>query len=91
MSMMENLEKAIEGSKGYENTFFLTLTDENNQPVTNVKPTFVMGENNILGTYDEENQGYWFTIPAELAYGSYMYNVTVDGETLQFNDKIRFK
>lgn len=91
MSMMENLEKAIEGSKGYENTFFLTLTDENNQPVTNVKPTFVMGEYNILGIYDEQNQGYWFTIPAELAYGSYMYNVTVDGETLQFNDKIRFK
>lgn len=91
MSMMENLEKAIEGSKGYENTFFLTLTDENNQPVTNVKPTFVMGEYNILGTYDAENQGYWFTIPAELAYGQYMYNVTVDGETLQFNDKIRFK
>lgn len=91
MSMMENLEKAIEGSKGYDNTFFLTLTDENNQPVTNVKPAFVMGEYNILGTYDEENQGYWFTIPAELAYGSYMYNVTVDGETLQFNDKIRFK
>ena len=91
MSMMENLEKAIEGSKGYENTFFLTLTDESGQPVTNVKPAFVMGEYNILGTYDEENQGYWFTIPAELAYGSYMYNVTVDGETLQFNDKIRFK
>lgn len=91
MSMMENLEKAIEGSKGYDNTFFLTLTDENNQPVTNVKPTFVMGEYNILGIYDEQNQGYWFTIPAELAYGSYMYNVTVDGETLQFNDKIRFK
>ena len=91
MSMMENLEKAIEGSKGYDNTFFLTLTDENDQPVTNVKPTFVMGEYNILGTYDKENQGYWFTIPAELAYGSYMYNVTVDGETLQFNDKIRFK
>ena len=91
MSMMENLEKAIEGSKGYENTFFLTLTDENNQPVKNVKPTFVMGEYNIPGIYDEENQGYWFTIPAELAYGSYMYNVTVDGETLQFNDKIRFK
>ena len=91
MSMMENLEKAIEGSKGYENTFFLTLTDENDQPVKNVKPAFVMGEYNILGIYDEENQGYWFTIPAELAYGSYMYNVTVDGETLQFNDKIRFK
>ena len=91
MSMMENLEKAIEGSKGYENTFFLTLTDENNQPVKNVKPTFVMGEYNILGIYDEENQGYWFTIPAELSYGQYMYNVTVDGETLQFNDKIRFK
>ena len=91
MSMMENLDKAIDGSEGYENTFFLTLTDENNQPVKNVKPTFVMGEYNILGIYDEENQGYWFTIPAELAYGSYMYNVTVDGETLQFNDKIRFK
>lgn len=91
MSMMENLEKAIEGSKGYDNTFFLTLTDENNQPVKNVKPAFVMGEYNILGTYDEENQGYWFTIPAELAYGQYMYNVTIDGETLQFNDKIRFK
>ena len=91
MSMMENLEKAIEGSKGYENTFFLTLTDENNQPVKNVKPAFVMGEYNILGIYDEENQGYWFTIPAELAYGQYMYNVTIDGETLQFNDKIRFK
>ena len=91
MSMMENLEKAIEGSKGYENTFFLTLTDENNQPVKNVKPTFVMGEYNILGTYDEQNEGYWFTIPAELAYGQYMYNVTIDGETLQFNDKIRFK
>ena len=91
MSMMENLEKAIEGSKGYENTFFLTLTDKNNQPVKNVKPTFIMGEYNILGIYDEENQGYWFTIPAELAYGQYMYNVTIDGETLQFNDKIRFK
>lgn len=91
MSMMENLDKAIDGSEGYENTFFLTLTDENNEPVKNVKPTFVMGEYNILGTYDEENKGYWFTIPAELAYGSYMYNVTVDGETLQFNDKIRFK
>nr|DAO03832.1 MAG TPA: hypothetical protein [Caudoviricetes sp.] len=91
MSMMENLEKAINGSKGYENTFFLTLTDENNETVKNVKPTFVMGEYNILGTYDEENQGYWFTIPAELAVGSYMYSVTVDGETLMFPDKIRFK
>ena len=91
MSMMENLDKAIDGSKGYDNTFFLTLTDENNQPVKNVKPTFVMGEYNILGTYDEENKGYWFTIPAELAHGQYMYNVTIHGETLQFNDKIRFK
>lgn len=91
MSMMENLDKAIDGSKGYENTFFLTLTDENNETVKNVKPTFVMGEYNILGTYDEENQGYWFTIPAELAVGSYMYSVTVDGETLMFPDKIRFK
>ena len=91
MSMMENLDKAIDGSKGYDNTFFLTLTDENNQPVKNIKPTFVMGEYNILGIYDEENQGYWFTIPAELAYGSYMYNVTVDDETLMFPDKIRFK
>lgn len=91
MSMMENLHHAINGSKGYENTFFLTLTDENNETVKNVKPTFVMGEYNILGTYDEENQGYWFTIPAELAVGSYMYSVTVDGETLMFPDKIRFK
>lgn len=91
MSMMENLEKAIDGSEGYENTFFLTLTGEDNQPVKNIKPIFVMGKYNILGTYDEENQGYWFTIPAELSFGSYMYNVTVDGETLQFNDKIRFK
>lgn len=91
MSMMENLEKAIDGSEGYENTFFLTLTDENDEPVKNVKPIFAMGKYNILGTYDEENQGYWFTIPAELSFGSYMYNVTVDGETLQFNDKIRFK
>lgn len=91
MSMMENLHHAINGSEGYENTFFLTLTDENNETVKNVKPTFVMGEYNILGTYDEENQGYWFTIPAELAVGSNMFNVTVDGETLMFSDKIRFK
>lgn len=91
MSMMENLEKAINGSEGYENTLFLTLTDENNEPVKNVKPLFVMGKYNILGTYDEENEGYWFTIPAELAVGSNMFNVTVDGETLMFSDKIRFK
>lgn len=91
MSMMEWKEKAIDGSKGYDNTFFLTLTNENDEPVKNVKPIFVMGEYNILGTYDEENQGYWFTIPAELSFGSYMYNLTVDGETLQFTDKIRFK
>lgn len=91
MSIMENLHYAINGSEGYDNTFFLTLTDENNESVKNVKPTFVMGEYNILGTYDEENQGYQFTIPAELAHGSYMYNVTVDGETLMFPDKIRFK
>ena len=91
MSMMENLEKAFNCSKGYENSFFLTLTDENKEPVKNVKPIFVMGKYNILGTYDEENQGYWFTIPAELAYGSFMYNIIVDGETLMFSDKIRFK
>lgn len=91
MSMMENLHQAINGSKGYENTLFLELTDENGEKVKNVNPIFVMGKYNILGTYDEENQGYWFTIPAELSFGSYMYNVTVDGETLMFPDKIRFK
>ena len=51
---------------------------------------FKMGEYNILGNYDEENECYWFTIPADLAVGSYMYNITVDGETLKFPDKIRF-
>ena len=91
MSMMENLEKAIDGSEGYDNTLFLELTDENGEKVKNANPIFVMKGNKIQGTYDEENQGYWFTIPAELAYGSNMYRVTVDGETLMFPDKIRFK
>lgn len=91
MSMMENLHHAINGSEGYDNTFFLELTDENGEKVKNVNPIFVMKGNKIQGTYDEENQGYWFTIPAELAVGSNMFNVTVDGETLMFSDKIRFK
>lgn len=91
MSMMEWKEKSIDGSKGYENTFFLTLTNNDGELVKDAKATFKMGEYNILGTYDEEDEGYWFTIPAELSFGSYMYNLTVDGETLQFTDKIRFK
>lgn len=91
MSMMEWKEKSIDGNKGYENTFFLTLTNNDGELVKDAKATFKMGEYNILGTYDEEDEGYWFTIPAELSFGSYMYNLTVDGETLQFTDKIRFK
>jgi len=91
MAKMDNMQGAILGSSGYDNTFALTLTDDNGEPVSDVKAMFKMGEYNILGNYDEENECYWFTIPAELAVGSYMYNVTVDGETLQFTDKIRFK
>ena len=50
----------------------------------------MIGDTPILGTYDEENECYWFTIPAELTEKNAFYNITVEGETLQFPDKIRF-
>ena len=81
---------AILASKGYDNTFFLILTYDDQTPVKNAKANLMIGDTPILGTYDEENECYWFTIPAELTEKNAFYNVTVEGETLQFPDKIRF-
>lgn len=81
---------AILASKGYDNTFSLTLTYDDGSAVQDAEAILKVGEYNILGTYDEENECYWFTIPAELTYENQFYNVTVEGETLIFPDKIRY-
>lgn len=88
--MMEYLSGAINGSSGTDNIFSVVLTNENDEPVKNVNAVLNIGKNSIAGSYDEENKCYWFTIPADMAIGSYLYNISVDGETLQFPDKIRF-
>lgn len=88
---MENMQGAIIGSQGYDNTFAITLTNDSGEVVKDVKAMFHMRDYNILGVFDEENECYWFTIPAELAYGSYLYNITIDDEPLIFPDKIRFR
>ena len=87
---MEYDSGAIMASKGYDNTFSITPTHDDGTVVENAKAVLKFGEYNILGTYDEEGKCYWFTIPAELTYENQFYNVTVEGETLQFPDKMRF-
>lgn len=81
---------AILASKGYDNTFSLTLTHDDGSAVQDAEAILKVGEYNILGTYNEENECYWFTIPAELTYKNAFYNVLVDGETLYFPDKMRY-
>ena len=81
---------AILASKGYDNTFSLTPTYDDGTVVKNATTKLMIGDTPILGTYDEENECYWFTIPAELTYKNAFYNVLVEGETLRFPDKIRY-
>ena len=81
---------AILASKGYDNTFSLTLTYDDGTVIENATTKLMVGDTPILGTYDEEDECYWFTIPAELTYENQFYNVTVEGETLIFPDKIRY-
>lgn len=81
---------AILASKGYDNTFSLSLTYDDGSAVQDAEAILKVGEYNILGTYDAENKCYWFTIPADLTYKNDFYNVTVEGETLKFPDKIRY-
>ena len=87
---MEYDSGAILASKGYDNTFSLTPTYDDGTVVKNATTKLMVGDTPILGTYDEENECYWFTIPAELTYKNAFYNVLVDGETLRFPDKIRY-
>lgn len=87
---MDYISGAIMASKGYDNTFSLTLTYDDKTPVKNANANLMIGEEAIAGIYDEENECYWFTIPANLTEENAFYNVTVEGETLQFPDKIRF-
>ena len=47
---------AILASKGYDNTFSLTLTYDDQTPVKNAKANLTIGDTQILGTYDEENE-----------------------------------
>lgn len=81
---------AILASKGYDNTFSLTPTYDDGTVVKNATTKLMVGDTPILGTYDEENECYWFTIPAELTYKNAFYNILVDGETLHFPDKMRY-
>lgn len=87
---MEYDSGAILASKGYDNTFSLTPTYDDGTVVKNATTKLMIGDTPILGTYDEENECYWFTIPAELTYKNAFYNVLVEGETLRFPDKIRY-
>lgn len=87
---MEYDSGAILASKGYDNTFSLTLTHDDGTVVKNATAKLMVGDTPILGTYDEENECYWFTIPAELTYKNAFYNILVDGETLHFPDKMRY-
>lgn len=87
---MEYDSGAILASKGYDNTFSLTPTYDDGTVVKNATTKLMVGDTPILGTYDEENECYWFTIPAELTYKNAFYNVLVEGETLRFPDKIRY-
>lgn len=87
---MEYDSGAILASKGYDNTFSLTPTYDDGTVVKNATTKLMVGDTPILGTYDEENECYWFTIPAELTYKNAFYNILVDGETLHFPDKMRY-
>lgn len=87
---MDYLAGHILASGGYDETFAITLTHDDGSPVKDAKAEFKMGQTNIVGQYDEENECYWFTIPADIAHGEQFYDVCVEGETLKFPQKITF-
>lgn len=87
---MENLCGAINATKGQDNTFSITLNYDDGSSVPPSEEVALL-INNIpyTGTYDEEEECWWFTIPADTTSETVLYNVTVNGETLMFSDKIR--
>lgn len=90
--MVQFHEGAITTNSGYDVNFSISLTDDEQLAVGDAEDNvlFVMGDYQILGNYDEENECFWFNIPAELTDKNKMYNIVVNGETLRLPDKIRF-
>ena len=86
--MVEYLQGAIRASADYDNNFSVTVSDGTQAVVGDL--VLSIGDLNIQGNYDAQNECYEFTIPAELTEKNAFYNITVEGETLQFPDKIRF-
>lgn len=86
--MVEYLQGAIRASADYDNNFSVTVSDGTNPVVGDL--VLSVGDLNIQGNYDAENECYEFTIPTNTVSGKQDYQFVLDGETLVFPQKIYF-
>lgn len=86
--MVEYLQGAIRASADYDNNFSVTVSNGEEPVVGDL--VLSIGDFNIQGNYDEENECYEFTIPANTMSGKQDYQFVLDGETLVFPQKIYF-
>lgn len=86
--MVEYLQGAIRASADYDNNFSVTVSN-GEEPVVG-ELVLSVGDFDIQGTYDAENECYEFTIPANTMSGKQDYQFVLDGETLVFPQKIYF-
>ena len=88
--MVEFLQGRFRVDADYDNNFFVSVTDDNNNPVKGELLLAVDDNLNILGTYDEQRECFTFNIPANTLSGVHDYQFVMDGESLTFPDKIDF-
>ena len=86
--MVEYLQGAIRASADYDNNFSVTVSDGTQAVVGDL--VLSIGDLNIQGNYDAQNECYEFTIPANTISGKKGYQFVLDGETLVFPQKIYF-
>lgn len=86
--MVEYLQGAIRASADYDNNFSVTISDGTEPVVGDL--VLSIGDLNIQGNYDAQNECYEFTIPANTVSGKQDYQFVLDGETLVFPQKIYF-
>ena len=80
--MVEYLQGAIRASADYDNNFSVTVSDGTNPVVGDL--VLSVGDLNIQGNYDAQNECYEFTIPANTLSGKQDYQFVLNGETLVF-------
>ena len=86
--MVEYLQGAIRASADYDNNFSVTVSNGTEPVVGDL--VLSVGDLNIQGNYDEQNECYESTIPANTLSGKQDYQFVLNGETLVFPQKIYF-